>query len=221
MPIFESLLLYDEFQAMKTRDKILATALQLFNQKGISEVSSKNIAKEMGISYGNLCYHFPKKDDIVLQLYLNMQEELDTQFRNIQEEVINLEFMLTRLKLLFEEIYRYKFIYLGITKVMRHFDHIKQHARQQFDQRWDILNTLAVFLVDNGYMKPFKNERQKNLLIHSLLMVSNSWISDAELFFKGKESEKVDYYMQLFFNLVLPTLTTKGKEGFKKVYAAF
>lgn len=221
MPIFKFLILYDEFRVMKTRDKILATALRLFNQKGISEVSSKNIAEEMGISYGNLCYHFPKKDDIVLQLYLNMQEELDIQFRNIREEVVNLEFMLNRLKLLFEEIYRYKFIYLGITKVMRHFNHIKQHARQQFDQRWEILDTLAIFLVDNGYMKPFKNERQKNLLIHSLLMVSNSWISDAELFFKGKESEKVDYYMQLFFNLVLPTLTPKGKEGFKKVYAEF
>lgn len=203
---------------MKTRDKILATALKLFNEKGISEVSSKNIAEEMGISYGNLCYHFPKKDDIVLQLYLNMQEKLDIQFRNIREEVVNLEFMLSRLKLLFEEIYRYKFIYLGITKVMRHFDHIKQHARGQFDQRWETLDTLAEFLVDNGYMKAFKNDRQKDLLIHSLLMVSNSWISDAELFFKGKESEKVEYYMQLFFNLVLPTLTEKGKEGFKKVY---
>lgn len=204
---------------MKTRDKILVTALQLFNEKGISEVSSKNIAEAMGISYGNLCYHFPKKDDIVLQLYLNMQEELDAQFRNIREEVVNLEFMLSRLKLLFEEIYRYKFIYLGITKVMRHFDDIKQHARQQFDQRWEILDTLADFLVKNGYMKPFKNNRQKKLLIHSMLMVTNSWISDAELFFKGRESEKVEYYMQLFFNLVLPTLTAKGREGFKKVYS--
>lgn len=203
---------------MKTSEKILETALVLFNEKGISEVSSKTIAEEMGISYGNLCYHFPKKDDIILQLYLNMQEQIDLQFKNIQEEVINLEFMLSRLKLLFEEIYKYKFIYLGITKVMRHFDHIKDHARQQFDQRWIILDTLAQFLVANGYMKPFKEEREKDMLIHSLLMISNSWISDAELFFKGKESEKVDYYMQLFFNLVQPSLTAKGKEHLIKVY---
>lgn len=202
---------------MKTREKILETALRLFNERGISAVSSKSISEEMGISYGNLCYHFPKKDDIILQLYLNMQEKVDAQFRNIQQEVVNLEFMLSSLKVLFQEIYHYKFIYLGITKVVRHFDDIKEHAQKQQEQRWNILDMLSTFLVAKGYMKPFKDERQKNMLIHALLLISNSWISDAEVFFKGKEEDKVDYYMQLFFNLVRPTLTEKGKEGFQKV----
>ncbi|SMG08368.1 transcriptional regulator, TetR family [Marivirga sericea] len=203
---------------MKTKEKILETARILFNTHGISAISSKSIAEEMGISYGNLCYHFPKKDDIILQLYLNMQKNVEQQFKSIKEEVINLEFMLSRLKILFEEIYKYKFIYLGITKVVRHFDHIKKHAQDQFDQRWNILDTISGFLVANGYMKPFKDEKQKNMLIHALLMVSNSWISDAEVFYKGADEEKLDYYMQLFFNLVRPTLTEKGLEGFKKVY---
>lgn len=203
---------------MKTKEKILETARILFNKHGISAISSKSIAEEMGISYGNLCYHFPKKDDIILQLYLNMQKNVDKQFKSIKEEVINLEFMLSRLKILFEEIYKYKFIYLGITKVVRHFDHIKKHAQDQFDQRWKILDTISGFLISNGYMRAFKDEKQKNMLIHALLMVSNSWISDAEVFYKGNASEKIDYYMQLFFNLVRPTLTEKGLEGFKKVY---
>lgn len=203
---------------MKTKEKILETARILFNTHGISAISSKSIAEEMGISYGNLCYHFPKKDDIILQLYLNMQKNVEQQFKNIKEEVINLEFMLSRLKILFEEIYKYKFIYLGITKVVRHFDHIKKHAQDQFDQRWNILDTISGFLIANGYMKAFKDERQKDMLIHALLMVSNSWISDAEVFYKGKDEEKIDYYMQVFFNLVRPTLTEKGLEGFKTVY---
>jgi len=203
---------------MKTKEKILETARILFNTHGISAISSKSIAEEMGISYGNLCYHFPKKDDIILQLYLNMQQNVEQQFKNIKEEVINLEFMLSRLKILFEEIYEYKFIYLGITKVVRHFDHIKKHAQDQFDQRWNILDTISGFLIANGYMKAFKDDRQKDMLIHALLMVSNSWISDAEVFYKGKDDEKIDYYMQVFFNLVRPALTEKGLEGFKKVY---
>lgn len=210
--------MYEISIKMKTKEKILETARILFNTHGISAISSKSIAEEMGISYGNLCYHFPKKDDIILQLYLNMQKNVEQQFKNIKEEVINLEFMLSRLKILFEEIYKYKFIYLGITKVVRHFDHIKKHAQDQFDQRWNILDTISGFLIANGYMKTFKDERQKDMLIHALLMVSNSWISDAEVFYKGKDDAKIDYYMQVFFNLVRPTLTEKGLEGFKKVY---
>ncbi|QCK16784.1 TetR/AcrR family transcriptional regulator [Mangrovivirga cuniculi] len=202
----------------ETRNKILETSLVLFNQKGISSVSSKTIAENMGISYGNLCYHFPKKDDIVLELYLKMQEEVDKEFNLIREEVMNFDFVLDRLKVLFSVMYKYKFIYLGITKVIRHFDHIKNHAIQQNNDRRNILIVLAEFLKENGYMIEFTSDKQREMLIHSMLMVSNSWISDAEVFYSGKEEDKVEYYMQLFFSIIRPYLTKKGKEGFSKVY---
>ena len=203
---------------MTTKERILEKALELFNKKGISVVSSKHISETLGISYGNLCYHFPRKDDIILELYLNMQQRIDHQFKNIQKEVMNFEFMLSRLNTLFEEIYHYKFIYLGITKVMRHFNHIKKHAQEQMQVRSDILNNVGDFLIKEGYIKPFNVQRHKDMLIHALLIITNSWIADAETFFTGKEEEKVDYYMQLFFNLVHPTLTVKGKVGFQRLY---
>ena len=203
---------------MTTKERILEKALELFNKRDISAVSSKHISEELGISYGNLCYHFPRKDDIILQLYLNMQKRIDQQFKNIQKEVMNFEFMLSTLKVLFEEIYQYKFIYLGITKIMRNFDQIKKHAQKHMQMRSAILNNVGDFLITEGYMKHFKAQKHKDMLIHALLIITNSWISDAETFFAGKEEEKVDYYMQLFFNLVHPTLTAKGKKGFQKVY---
>ncbi|MBL6448425.1 TetR/AcrR family transcriptional regulator [Fulvivirga sp. 29W222] len=203
---------------MGTKQRILDKALQLFNERGITAVSSKHISDELGISYGNLCYHFPRKDDIILQLYFNMQQHVDEQFKNIEKEVLNFEFMLSRLKVLFEEIYRYKFIYLGITKVVRHFDHIKRHAQQQMQMRRDLLHNVGDFLVEQGYMKPFKAQKHKDMLVNALLMITNSWVSDAETFYTGKEEDKVDYYMQLYFNLIHPFLTEKGREGFQKFY---
>lgn len=203
---------------MGTKERILDKALQLFNEKGITAVSSKHISDELGISYGNLCYHFPRKDDIILQLYFNMQQRVDEQFKNIEKEVLNFEFMLSRLKVLFEEIYRYKFIYLGITKVVRHFDHIKRHAQQQMQMRRELLHNVGDFLVEQGYMKPFKAQKHKDMLVNALLMITNSWVSDAETFYTGEEEDKVDYYMQLYFNLIHPFLTEKGREGFQKVY---
>lgn len=203
---------------MGTKERILEKALQLFNEKGITSVSSKHISDELGISYGNLCYHFPRKDDIILQLYFNMQQRVDEQFKNIEKEILNFEFMLSRLKVLFEEIYRYKFIYLGITKVVRHFDHIKRHAQEQMQMRRALLHNVGDFLVEQGYMKPFKAQKHKDMLVNALLMITNSWVSDAETFYTGHEEDKVDYYMQLYFNLIHPFLTEKGREGFRKVY---
>jgi AcrR family transcriptional regulator len=51
-----------------TPDRILSTALRLFNQFGVDRVPVYKIAAEIGISPGNLTYHFPRKQDILYQL---------------------------------------------------------------------------------------------------------------------------------------------------------
>jgi AcrR family transcriptional regulator len=61
---------------MKTRDRILECALQLFNQKGEPNVSTMEVANEMGISPGNLYYHFHGKEPLVLGLFERFQSEL-------------------------------------------------------------------------------------------------------------------------------------------------
>ncbi|WP_231422721.1 TetR/AcrR family transcriptional regulator [Pseudomonas sp. Leaf59] len=61
---------------MKTRDRILECALQLFNHKGEPNVSTMEVANEMGISPGNLYYHFHGKEPLVLGLFERFQAEL-------------------------------------------------------------------------------------------------------------------------------------------------
>lgn len=48
-----------------TRQAILDTAKTLFSQRGYNDVSIGEIAKALGISKGNLTYHFKKKEEIM------------------------------------------------------------------------------------------------------------------------------------------------------------
>ena len=61
---------------MKTRDRILECALLLFNHKDEPNVSTMEVANEMGISPGNLYYHFHGKEPLVLGLFERFQSEL-------------------------------------------------------------------------------------------------------------------------------------------------
>ena len=54
---------------MSTREKILDTALALFNKEGTAAISTNHIAEAAGISPGNLYYHFRNKEEVIRELF--------------------------------------------------------------------------------------------------------------------------------------------------------
>lgn len=48
-----------------TRDRIVETADRLFYERGYESTSFSDLAADLGISRGNVTFHFPAKDDIL------------------------------------------------------------------------------------------------------------------------------------------------------------
>jgi AcrR family transcriptional regulator len=61
-----------------TRDKILEVCRLLFNERGPAEVTTAEIAEGVGISEGNLHYHFRRKEQIVIALFDQFEAALDS-----------------------------------------------------------------------------------------------------------------------------------------------
>jgi AcrR family transcriptional regulator len=57
---------------MTTKERIIETAINLFNEKGTKAVTTNHIAAAMGISPGNLYYHFRNKQEIIRAIYDQM-----------------------------------------------------------------------------------------------------------------------------------------------------
>lgn len=81
-----------------TRQEILETAKRLFNEHGYNGVSLRDISNALGISKGNLTYHFAKKEEIMEALLESSADtkpkaapinikELDAFFLDMQQAV--------------------------------------------------------------------------------------------------------------------------------------
>jgi AcrR family transcriptional regulator len=62
---------------VRTRDKIAKAALALFNERGEAHVSLAQIAARLGISEGNLWYHFRTKRDLVAALFGELEARIE------------------------------------------------------------------------------------------------------------------------------------------------
>ncbi len=63
--------------ARKTKERIVETAIELFNVSGVSAVTTNHIAERLGISPGNLYYHFANKEEIIRDAFERMNAEAD------------------------------------------------------------------------------------------------------------------------------------------------
>jgi len=59
---------------VSTRRRILEASLALFNRDGVRRTTTNHIAAHLGISPGNLYYHFRNKEEIIREIFPTVRE---------------------------------------------------------------------------------------------------------------------------------------------------
>lgn len=63
-----------ETKGERTRERIRTAALRSFRENGYDATTIRKIAGELGMSVGATNYHFPSKNQLIQELYLDVQE---------------------------------------------------------------------------------------------------------------------------------------------------
>ena len=100
---------------MKTRDKIIQASIELFNEQGERNVTTNHIAAHLGISPGNLYYHFRNKEDIILSIYEEYARNivLDT-FPQVTPDVKPLDAIILYMDAVFQAMMKFRFFYSNL-----------------------------------------------------------------------------------------------------------
>jgi AcrR family transcriptional regulator len=102
----------------RTRQRILDVTLGLYNSLGEPNVSTSLIAAELGISAGNLHYHFRRKDELSAALLEQFVAELNALLPPPGWRADNVEDVWLLLHLVLELLGRYRFLFRDLSGIM-------------------------------------------------------------------------------------------------------
>lgn len=205
---------------MGTKEKILQKSLDLFNANGTDAVTVRHIAAELGMSHGNLCYHFPSTDALIQALYLQLVDKLDAAIlrgQTGQQTEMNLSFLYNMTLTTYDLLNQYRFLMLDFVHIMRRIAFIRSHYQQLTAARREQFLFLMYQLQQNGIIRPDLSEQECNDWIALATLFGDFWLSNAAILYAGEEEDKVMYYAQLFMRLGLSYLTEKGLNEWKRI----
>lgn len=186
------------------REEILTTAKVLFMENGYHGVSMQDIADAVGISKGNLTYHFPKKENIMEALLIpghagkeitvpGTLEQLDTAFRNMQQVL---------------EEHAYYFLYY--TELSQLSPQIAETQRQAYQKKTQLLQEGFSRLHAAGVLRDELFEGEYDSVIDTLHMVCIYWGS----YWKAHDQYTMEF-RERAWKIMYPLLTEQGQQQFR------
>jgi AcrR family transcriptional regulator len=190
----------------QTKEWILETACRLFNEHGTAAVSTKRIAKEMGISPGNLYYHFKNKEEIILALFDASQDEYFDEwvdgripplqrFRDVARDVV----------LMWQDC---RFFKKEMVMLIGNDPHLKQAYQAFSDKIREKANALFHDMIDAGLISTHAfSPAVFDALLNVSILIANHWLTHLDMHGRELSEENLQHGAELILLVWRPYLT--------------
>ncbi len=208
----------------RTAERILEVTLELFNRFGEPNVSTTLISSELGISPGNLYYHYPAKDELINSLFDRYEKSLG-ELLNASDGVRNVEDAWFFMHTLFELIWQYRFLYRDLN------DLLSKNRRLETHFQWVLKNkTRAVKALLDGMSRSGAiaiDSREVEATATSMVVVLTYWLSFEYVRDPRNALEPANAQAALMrgahhvLNLLLPYLEPSQRTHFQALVGAY
>jgi len=169
-------------QLVSTRQRILETAIRLFNEKGTRAVTTNHIAAAMGISPGNLYYHFRSREDIIRAILDMLDASGHEATRRIERKAApdSLEALELKFKAVQEINWRFRFFKRELPALIMNDPALKKRFKQSHDAILFMIRDSIQRAVDRELFVKM-DAKEMDLLAHELWLVILFWLNYLEI----------------------------------------
>lgn len=201
-----------------TRERILNTALFLFNEQGEPHVPTNRIADELDISPGNLHYHFRTKGDLIQALFESFEHRMLELLATPDSGDVHIEDIWLFLHLVFETIGAYRFIYRDLSDLCGRFRSLQQRFQAIIKLSMQTARHLSEGLADQGQLEASPEEL--DALVRNIVLVSTFWLSFDQVAERNAEPQPDRAAWQVM-SLISPFLVGEAREELSELAQAY
>ncbi len=166
----------DKSKQMNTKEKIILASLDLFNENGERNVTTNHIAAHLGISPGNLYYHFRNKTDIIYEIFLQYQMLVDHYLQAPTGRQLTVEDQFAYLEAVFDGLWSYRFFHRELEHYLESDPRLRD-GYQSFTQRClESICSILERLEKASILKPQSEDDRRTFALNAWLIVT-SWMS--------------------------------------------
>ena len=158
----------------RTAERILEITLELFNRFGEPNVSTTLISAELGISPGNLYYHYPAKDELINSLFDRYEQALND-LLNASDGVRNVEDAWFFMHTLFELIWQYRFLYRDLNDLLSKNRRLEMHFQAVLMNKARAVRVMLGGMGRAGAMA--MDSREVDAMATSMVVLLTYWLS--------------------------------------------
>jgi AcrR family transcriptional regulator len=189
-----------------TKSRILDAALALFNENGTSNVTTNHIAEALGMSPGNLYYHYRNKAEIVRGLFARIMSEWAANYAVPPATMPSIPMMETMVAGNFDIQARYRFFFRDLTLLLNADPELATAYRANRAAGIDNTKFLIGLFTEAGVLKPLADDEAQDDLAQMLWLVGDFWLVFKDTGGAEFSSADTKQGVRLFRRLLTPHL---------------
>lgn len=189
-----------------TKDRILDAALALFNERGTDNVTTNHVAEALGMSPGNLYYHYRNKAEIVRALFARIQAEWATNYAVPEGSMPSIEMMESMLAGNFAIQARYRFFFRDLTLLLNADPELAAGYRANRQQGMANTVFLVKLFVDAGVIESPGDAEAIDDLAQLLWLVGDFWLVFKDVGGAPFTQADSDHGVRMFRRILTPYL---------------
>tara|TARA_R110000824_G_scaffold118960_15_gene272369 strand:+ start:64174 stop:64806 length:633 start_codon:yes stop_codon:yes gene_type:complete len=203
---------------MGNRERILEAGLKLLNEEGAQAAGTTRIAQVLGISPGNLYYHFKNREEIVRGLFADIDAALRAMIIENSVPPISPEQFAGFYLRSFDVAWNYRFFFGGLHHLLRQDEELALAYRDL--QAWvvDELEAVIRQLTKDGSMEKPKGKNGFRSLGLNTWLIWMNWIRFVQI--SGREQVTRDDMIEgvgQMFDLLVPYLDPAFEKAARRV----